>query len=316
MKILHDNETATRTPVRKGNKVYYKTEGGEEYNVCCPFCNDKGFHLYLNYTYGKTNYKGYREFATAHCFHGCLDKPENRDELYRMLYAFPMKQSISVIVTRSEEPERVILPPGKMVLLSQLSREHPAVKYLCDGRNFPLSLLDFYGVSYCYESLTNPLSVGRIIIPIWFKGEYKGWQSRMIGDGLKGPKYVIAPGMKKAKLIYNYDNAVLQDHVVICEGVTDAWRVGAAGVCLFGKSVSSEQLRLIKEGWADKDICLLLDPDAEKETQSLFEKLKQECKNVFIVKLPDGVKDAALMNETELSLLIKECRHVGHASTG
>lgn len=318
VKILHDNETATRVPVRKGTKVYYRAEGGEEYNCCCPFCNDKGFHLYINYTYGKENYKGFREFATAHCFHGCLDNPENRKELYRMLFAFPIGHAVSTVVTKSEEPERAILPPGKMVLVSRLDADHPAVKYLCEGRNFSLSLLDYYGVSYCYDSITNPLAVGRIIIPIWFKGKYAGWQSRRIGDGLKGAKYITAPGMKKSRVIYNYDNAVLQDHVVICEGVTDVWRVGSAGVCLFGKTISEEQLRLIKEGWSDKDICLLLDPDAAKETAKLFDKLKRECKNVFIVELPEGVKDAALMNETELSLLIKECRYVGHTtgSTG
>ena len=313
VKVIKENEPAAMIPYRVGSSIDYRLEGGEEYNCCCPFCNDKGFHLYINYTYGEKNYKGYRTFATAHCFHGCLDNQENREELYNLLYAFPLAHQFrSIIVPVIEEPEKEILPPGNLVLLSQLPQDHPAIQYLVEGRHFPLPILDYYGVCYCYESATNPLAVGRIVIPIWFKGEYKGWQTRKIGDGKAGGiKYCTAPGMKKSRLIYNYDVAIQQDHVVICEGVTDVWRVGPAGICLFGKSASAEQIRLIKEGWGKKDICLLLDPDASKETAKLYENLKKDCKNVFVVKLPEGVKDAALMDYKELQTLIKEVRDGG-----
>lgn len=310
VKVLHENESAVVRPYRIGAKTYYRSEGGEEYNVCCPFCHDNGFHLYINYTYGMKDGFGYQNFSAAHCFHGCLESIENREELYRILYAFPLKHTVSsAIVSYSEEPEQEILPPGKLVLVSQLKPEHPAVKYLCEHRGFSLSLLNDYGVCYCYDSKINPITIGCIIIPIWFKGEYKGWQARQIGDGNKGPKYFTAPGMKKSRIMYNYDSAILQDHVVVCEGVTDVWRVGPAGVCLFGKSASSEQLRLLKEGWSSKEICLLLDPDAYKETELLYEKLKESCKKVCIVKLPDGIKDAALMDADDLQQLIKESRN-------
>lgn len=313
VKVLHENEPAVMVPHKLGAITSYRCQGGEEYNVCCPFCNDVGFHLYINYTYGEKNYKGYRTFATAHCFHGCLDDKDKREELYNLLYAFPLpNQFKSIIVPICEEPEKEILPPGKLILLSQLPPDHPAILYLVEARQFPLPLLDYYGVCYCYESATNPLAIGRIVIPIWFKGEYKGWQTRKIGDGKAGGiEYCTAPGMRKSRLIYNYDVAINQDYVVICEGVTDVWRVGPAGICLFGKSASVEQIRLIKEGWGKKDICLLLDPDASKETAKLYENLTKDCKNVFVVKLPEGIKDAALMNYDDLQKLIMEVRNGG-----
>lgn len=311
VKIIREDERAVIRPYKVGVKTFQRTEGGEEYNCCCPFCNDTGFHLYINYTYGQKNTRGFRSTATAHCFHGCLENADNREALYRLLYSFPMPRILkSSIVNVEEEPvSQEIIPPGRLVLISQLPEDHPAVVYLCKTRGFSKSLLDYYGISYCCESTTNPLAIGRIVIPIWFKNEYKGWQTRKIGDGKAGGiKYCTAPGMKKSKIIYNYDVAIRQDYVVICEGVTDVWRVGAAGVCLFGKKASVEQIRLIREGWRDKDICLLLDPDASKETAALFENLKKDCRNVCVVKLPEGVKDAALMGEDELMRLIDEAR--------
>lgn len=312
VKVIKEDEKAVSRPYKIGIKTYNRTEGGEEFNCCCPFCNDRGFHLYINYTYGQKTYNGFRSFATAHCFHGCLEKEENREALYRLLYSFPLPRRLKSTVVLLNEPEETpkeIIPPGKMTLISQLPEDHPAVVYLCQHRGFSKSLLDYYGVSYCYDSTTNPLAIGRIVIPIWFKGKYEGWQTRKIGDGKAGGiKYCTAPGMRKSKFIYNYDIAIKQDYVVICEGVTDVWRVGASGICLFGKKASNEQIRLIKEGWRDKDICLLLDPDASKETAALFENLKKDCKKVAVVKLPEGVKDAALMGEEDLMRLIDEAR--------
>ena len=313
VKILREDEKAVLQPYKLGVLTEFRPEGGEEYNVCCPFCNDRGFHLYINYTYGLKNYKGVRKFATAYCFHGCLDDPEKREALYSLLFGFSMprhiKSSVAVFAEEDNTAPAEIIPPGKMILVSQLSDDHPAVDYLCNQRKFSKALLDYYGVCYCYESQTNPLAVGRIVIPIWFKNEYKGWQTRKLGDGKAGGiKYCTAPGMKKSKIIYNYDMAIKQDYVVICEGVTDVWRVGSSGVCLFGKKASVEQIKLIKEGWKDKDICLLLDPDASKESVALYENLKVDCKNVSFVKLPEGVKDAALMEEEALRRLIDESR--------
>lgn len=320
VKVLREDERAVLRPYRVGTTIEMRPEGGEEYNVCCPFCHDTGFHLYINYTYGLKNTKGERSFATAHCFHGCLEDTEKREALYELLFAFSMPRHIkSSVAVFAEEPAAPaeIIPPGKLVLVSQLPDNHPAVEYLCNQRKFSKSLLDYYGICYCYESQTNPLAVGRIVIPIWFKNEYKGWQTRKLGDGKAGGiKYCTAPGMRKSKLIYNYDMAIKQDYVVICEGVTDVWRVGSAGVCLFGKKASVEQIRLIKDGWRDKDICLLLDPDASKESAALYENLRVDCKNVSVVKLPEGVKDAALMEEEALRRLIDEARRESKNDSG
>ena len=45
VKVIRENEQAVSRPYRVGIKTYQRTEGGEEYNCCCPFCNDHGFHF-------------------------------------------------------------------------------------------------------------------------------------------------------------------------------------------------------------------------------------------------------------------------------
>lgn len=62
--------------------------------------------------------------------------------------------------------------------------------------------------------------------------------------------------------------------MVVCEGVTDIWRVGAPGVAILGKHASDEQVRLLSLGWADKVAVVLLDTDAAAEAAELGRRLR------------------------------------------
>jgi DNA primase len=136
--------------------------------------------------------------------------------------------------------------------------------------------------------------LGRIYVPIRMGGRLVGWQGRYAGEldwGATGkPKYYNAPGMRKGQLLYNYDQALRQPLVVVVEGVTDVWRVGPAGVALFGKSASPEQARLLAAGWHGKPVVVLLDADAADEAEKVRRQVAAlHPEQVVVVTLPDGL---------------------------
>jgi DNA primase len=118
----------------------------------------------------------------------------------------------------------------------------------------------------------------RIYIPIFRDGVLVGWQGRWPADlnwrAVDFPKYYTSPGLKKSQLLYNQDLARQQPLVVVCEGVSDVWRVGPAGVALLGKTASREQIRLLATGWGGKPAIVLLDADAEQDARILTDQLR------------------------------------------
>jgi hypothetical protein len=78
--------------------------------------------------------------------------------------------------------------------------------------------------------------------------------------------------------------------VVVCEGVSDVWAVGPAGVALLGMTASREQMRLLAAGWAGKPAVVLLDQDAAADAHLLFDRLRPffGAKLVLAI-LPEGL---------------------------
>jgi DNA primase len=96
--------------------------------------------------------------------------------------------------------------------------------------------------------------------------------------------------MRKGQLLYNYDQALRQPLVVVVEGVTDVWKVGPAGVALFGKSASPEQARLLAAGWHGKPEVVLLDADATEEAEKVRRQVAGlHPEQVVVVTLPAGM---------------------------
>jgi DNA primase len=84
-------------------------------------------------------------------------------------------------------------------------------------------------------------------------------------------------------MLYNFDNAVQQPFVVICEGVTDVWRIGLEAVALFGKTLSPTQAQLICAHW--KTVIILLDGDALDAAREIAARLSG-VSSKLIVPLP------------------------------
>ena len=110
---------------------------------------------------------------------------------------------------------------------------------------------------------------------------------------VKVAKYLTSMGASRAGILINLDTAIAASlkqgwdrAVVLCEGMLDAARVGAMGVPLLGKSLSSEQSRILK-AHCDR-VVVLLDADAQEDAK----KIEYELKGLKVnsVTIP-GVKD-------------------------
>ena len=84
----------------------------------------------------------------------------------------------------------------------------------------------------------------RLLIPVIAGNVLVGWQLRRLVDLPKDPYKYLNSDMKKSAVLYNMDNAKFCRDIVICEGVTDVWRVGRNAVALFGKHCSPAQLEV------------------------------------------------------------------------
>jgi hypothetical protein len=98
---------------------------------------------------------------------------------------------------------------GKTVPLTDLPKDHPAIKYLEERGFDPVKLQEHLDVSYCveeapedrskgrfYSKLINGMRntpFGRIILPIWINGHRTGYQSRLI-DKKIGDNYFVWDG--------------------------------------------------------------------------------------------------------------------------
>jgi len=282
---------------------------GEYYCVHCPFCGDKRYRLWINHLYASEVFNGRRQLTyLAVCYNNhCMTAPGRIEQLEELIFGFgahlrphalPIKP-----VTEAIEP-KTITPPGTIVSLRDLPADHEARKYLIARGFDPNVLADRFDVGFCaaVEPPNSPACAGRIYIPVKHNHALVGWQCRGIVDDAK-PKYLNAPNMKKSTLLYNYDQACKQPFVVVVEGVPSVWRLGAAAVCLFGKSMSMAQHNLIIKTWANKPIFLLLDQDAKFEMAQAATLLSKSAANVIQVILPD-TRDPADYSFSDISNML------------
>ena len=283
---------------------------GEEYQVCCPFCNDRHFHLYINHRYGQ-EYEGGGRCRIAKCFKGCLELQSNRETLWHdvmMTLSHGIDRATLLKISQTPVKESRVgdvgIPLGTVPLVN-LGDNHPAVKYMFD-RGFDRDTFKRHSLSYCGKSEDFMLSE-RIIIPIRFNGVDVAWQSRKIREDQKGPKYFSSPGAHLGSILYNFDVARDQDYVILTEGVADVWRVGQTAVCLFGKSLSEGQKALVANNWRDKPVLVMLDHDAQSEARNILNNVKRIHGGMAAnVEVPEEYKDPGNTPESVLKCLIEE----------
>jgi hypothetical protein len=133
-----------------------------------------------------------------------------------------------------------------------------------------------------------------LTFPYWFKNKIRGAQTRKVAPQEGGPRMLSTPGMPKARMLWNYDNAGSCPNIVIAEGPFDAvkadqWQEGFCGLASFGKAVSAEQVALLMAAPAQA-VYIGLDRDASDEAGALAS-LIAPLKTVYRVLPPGHRKD-------------------------
>lgn len=261
-------------------------EQGTEYVYCCPFkgCPDESGHFYVNYA--KNKYICFRcdkrgdllEFLVSRG----LDLEEDEfpvsvnwgQEVLARLDKLGDSDSVKHNVQIGPMPEEDIPPT------SPLNPE--CIMYL-QHRGFSLEIAKLYGMR-CIDK--GPYS--RVFLPCYMHGELVFWQGRAIHKDMK-PKYWQPPESRRSEALFNYDNARDQeyDHVVICEGIFSAIRVGLSAVALFGKSCSPQQLKLLFD-MNKSHYYIALDGDAVDNALALMKTFHGRGKRASVIMMPDG----------------------------
>lgn len=331
VKIRNAGEKQTRQnklDLSTGKRKPFITHSGEYYAVCCPFCADTRYRCYINHCYGQDDEFGRAQTHLATCFNsGCplANKlPTAYLQLQEMLCGHKLvelrKAQIDPGITVNVDKIRMTWP-GEVIRIDKLPTTHPAHIYLA-GRGFdPDKIGKFWNVHFCVKS-EKFICRDRLIIPIYHKKKMVGWQARAIFDtdwkSSHLPKYYTAPGTPRRQILYNFGNATKYQTGIICEGVTDVWKVGPQGVCTLGATMTQQQQTLFKKGFKDYSGVLLYDPDVKektaKQTTTLVHSLNSELKSGFCaITLPDGTDPGSLTREFLRSFVAQQAANKGVA---
>lgn len=286
-------------------------ERGEEYFVTCPFCSDTRRRLSINHMFGWTGEPGVSYMHLAKCFNDCCPLEGNfglKRQLYKMIFddVGPGQQDFDGEkdpVLKGRRALRILpdaKPPGRVVRIDRYPEDHPAVKYLRKRGFDPAELYEQHNVCFCEEAKPEyAMAEGRIVVPVREYGRLVGWQGRLIGEPKFKyiPKFYSMPGMVKSRHLYNLDEARKYSHVVVVEGVFDAWRYGPEAVALLGKKASQRQCQLALAIGKDKPIVCMLDGDAASENQALHDVLRRSHPRVVQVGLADGLDPGSMPRE-------------------
>jgi hypothetical protein len=290
--------------------------GGEYYCVDCPFCGDIRQRLQFNYLWGQEDERTGRPLLhLVHCFNeGCIDDLDVQRDLHDRV--FPVGIMRSKVSLQSHRPAadmgdprtiRARLPQNALPLTDP---EIPrfVIDYLRQRQLDPELLWRCWKVRFCEFSESPPPKIrNRIVIPVGIPGPSAkkltlvGWQARSIGDEPSGngvPKYLSSKGFKKSQAVYGLHLAARsKGPVVLCEGVSDVWRLDRNAVSLFGKSLSTPQRDLITRKLAGRPLVVFLDQDALDDARAVARTLRSarftlgEASPVAVAELPSHLAD-------------------------
>ena len=300
----------------RGGKLSADVSGGEYYRVCCPFCGDTRKRLWFHYLWGTKDEKTNQELLhLATCYNEeCIDCRDRQIQLTELVFAYAREvpMATTAITSQSDsasfEQRRFQLPSKRVYINNERCPAH-ARNYLED-RGFDLAeLRRHWHVAYCAKSLnSSPKVIDRLVIPVYQpkrqlatakrKVYLAGWQARCVGDEGGGAKYLNAARMRKSALLYGLTRALqTMGPIVVCEGVTDVWRLGTNAVSLFGKNMSVKQLNLLLWHFKGRPLVVFLDNDATDAAQNARKQIwrrrsvAQDSVKVVVASLPKDKGD-------------------------
>lgn len=290
----------------------------DDYRFNCPYC-DNGRNLHKMYV--STSQGIY------HCFNcgqsGRLAKLVSYVDGINYFQAKNMLESLGLLTysgysnTISESDKIMLLFNKTNKVVNKIKYEpapfvigyHPLYENLnnkeaipffqyCKKRGFSLNQIRDYNIGYVkhgkfkmpdnsFRSLNNSL----VFLTYDNNGKYIYWNSRSIVPNKI--KSVNAPEFEgcysKKNCIFNFDQARLENEVVVTEGVPDALSLGKSGVGTFGKQVTTSQVGILLSLPSLSKVFIMLDMDAKDNIISLASKLSLKHKETYIVDNPTNL---------------------------
>ena len=167
-------------------------------------------------------------------------------------------------------------------------------------KNRGINMVDIirYGMGYCEEGLY----ANRIIVPSYSSdGELNYFVGRDIyGGGFKYKNPPVSKDVIGFDLFINWN-----EPIILCEGVFDAIAIRRNAIPLFGKTIPKSLMKKIYEKQV-KQIYILLDSDAIKDSIKLTDDLMKNGINVYFVSLSE--EDPSDMGFKKVINLIKETK--------
>jgi len=291
--------------------------------VNCPFCPLSGFkpdtshHLYLHANWFK-------------CMR-CQKKGSNRI-LFGRENIEPQKPwtKKEIQIQRNREVKdpfpkiHTKVSPGTTVWIKDLPVSHPTWQYLLSERFSKreiLQLLNYFPIHYCtngkpFTRNLDNTTTGRIIFSFSEGKKYIGWQARWlpkewpptqeeIERSKSIDRYITSPGLSKSFVLYNIENALKWDTILIVEGVKKVWKTGLFSVATLGvgnslrppeglpqKAVEKFWInRLITAGKEGRRIVFLYDKGAHQNALLHAATLAEEDVHASALRLPDEGPD-------------------------
>jgi hypothetical protein len=292
-------QSSLRRMAKKGRHYATVERWGETYYVNCPVCGDTKHRLGFSHLWNTCakikNASVYFSKTLNYCFNEQCDIRRYFDRIESNIDG-TVEIKTTPKAFSAYIPEELELPAECLPIIHNDVPEY-VVEYLLQ-RKFDLQELnDIFHIKFAPGGTVYPTSgepytayEDKLVIPIIQKLKLVSYQLRTL-DSANRRKYYNPAGIPKSHFLYNVDQAMEHADIVIVEGVTDVWRIGAQAVCLFGKSQSCAQRELMKTLWGYDGCCIVvLDSDADYDSLKLYKKLKYE--KIF----PRGVFQLCLEN--------------------
>ncbi len=252
-------------------------------NINCPFCDDPSEHFGFNIEEGYVNCWRCGYHSVKQVIQTILDIDEQ--ETINVIRKYQTKSEISIKKSKKDikRPKEIKWPTGT----TSLQKQH--IKYL-ESRNF-----DYIKLQEEWD-LKGTGAIGnfkfRIIAPIFYNSEVVSYQGRDITDRNE-LRYKPCP--KKDELIpyknllYGIDK-VKTNKIIITEGITDVWRLGARAVATFGLEYTKNQISLLRMKEI-KTAFILFDTgyEEQKRARRLARIINRTSSiKTYIIKLDEG----------------------------
>lgn len=211
-------------------------------NVHCPFCSgSRNYHLGVHLQTGACNCWRCGSHGLFNVLRILLNV--NSNELRNILNKYMDMDALYLFSKRKKLKNRLNENIKIKTPYIDLTEKHR--KYL-QKRNYDVdSLINIWGLK-SFDRIGDYKY--RIFIPIYFKNKIVSYQGRTTSDTVI-PRYKTCSKedelIHHKYIVYGYDYAVMNDSIIVVEGVTDAWRIGTGAVATFGITYTITQALLL-----------------------------------------------------------------------